>query len=68
MVQEAYEFSSPLNLDLRFRQWERVCVANDSRGTICESSSCVGLDRKTQCWEAADGLPSGFQLLTERCG
>ena len=23
---------------------------------------------KRSRWQAADGLPSGFQLLTERCG
>ena len=39
------------------------CVANDSLGTICDSSSCVGLDRKPPCWEAADGFAQRFSLV-----
>ncbi len=37
-------------------------MANGSGGTICESSSLVGLDRKTQCWEAADGFAQRFAV------
>ena len=38
-------------------------MANDSLGTIYESRSCVGLDRKPQCWEAADGVAQRFSLV-----